>query len=614
MNLPLLTLATATLSAWLRSPPRVDPNDDDGGNEEDNTYGLPKGRPIKKNLIKWFRKQKKQVLGTIETLGVPLSFPSLGDFDHPMGQAMTPILGAYWDEAGQKTMERLGLDPEDWRVTNPHLHQQIQTAAFQFCRETNQTTTMQLNHALAKLREEMTAGLVTEGESVAELTKRVKTVFRGAETWRARRIAQTEASRAVHAAQLEADKQSGVVAGLEWLISADACPLCQQVAAEAKRVQLGQAFAVVGDNPDYSTVRHPPLHPHCACAVTEVLKPEYGGPENPDWAAPVEQPGGDGYGPEGSKTANVPEPEPEKLGQPERRPGAPVLPGRPLLERLDGYEAGDAKLDEILAIARKTEALEAELADNIRDLEAWWQQQIDAGVHEHPDIEAELRDRTDDIQGIREDLRQRRAKSNGKAWDAIATKTRAAWTMDAKNLDEPGQRSATLGLSWLNRLLTPRDEAEKTIKTDWALIPAHLAQRGFYFEGRIHLPANENIQTAVHELGHMMEHSLAGALEAEQQFWRHRVGQASPVKLREIAPASGYGEDEEGYEDGWRRFFGDRARSAYAGKIYGTPEHYQGGEVLSMGLEALYRDPIKFAQADPEWCKFILGILDGSLR
>lgn len=108
--------------------------------------------------------------------------------------------------------------------------------------------------------------------------------------WKAEQIAVTEASRAVHLAQIEADRQSGVVAGLELLLSADACELCRRVYNEARRVRLGQAFATIGTNPDYSTIHAPPIHPHCQCSMIEVLKPEYGGPADVQWAPTLDQP------------------------------------------------------------------------------------------------------------------------------------------------------------------------------------------------------------------------------------------------------------------------------------------------------------------------------------
>ena len=33
-----------------------------------------------------------------------------------------------------------------------------------------------------------------------------------------------------------------------------------------------------------------------------------------------------------------------------------------------------------------------------------------------------------------------------------------------------------------------------------------------------------------------------------------------------------------------------------------------------MGLQRLYEDPAGFAHSDPEYTKFLLGILDGALR
>lgn len=61
-------------------------------------------------------------------------------------------------------------------------------------------------------------------------------------------------------------------------------------------------------------------------------------------------------------------------------------------------------------------------------------------------------------------------------------------------------------------------------------------------------------------------------------------------------------------EDKYGAAFGDA--KWYVGK------HYPSGdtEILSMGLEKLYDSPLDFAEKDPEFFKFLLGILDGSLR
>jgi hypothetical protein len=159
----------------------------------------------------------------------------------------------------------------------------------------------------------------------------VKAVFTEAETWRARRIAATEAARAFHAAGELSAIESGVVAGWQWLVSADACPMCLMVAAEARTAKLHQAFAVVGDHPDYSQVRFPPLHPHCQCSVVPILLPEYGGPPAVAWGPTLVNPKpGKVYVPPEGVTVPIPEP---------AKPWPRVLPG---LDLSDDAPAGPA--------------------------------------------------------------------------------------------------------------------------------------------------------------------------------------------------------------------------------------------------------------------------------
>ena len=66
---------------------------------------------------------------------------------------------------------------------------------------------------------------------------------------------------------------------------------------------------------------------------------------------------------------------------------------------------------------------------------------------------------------------------------------------------------------------------------------------------------------------------------------------------------------ERGRKDRFDAFF-DQREAYYCGKDYGP----RATEIISMGLEALYVDAIGFARKDPEYCKFILGVLSGALR
>lgn len=282
--------------ATLHGLPCLGLKDDEGGlgagREAENTYGLPAGLPIRRRLLHWFRRQLRRVLGTLSEIGVgiPLFFPALSDYDDPMTSAMTPIIGSYWDRAGKAVRARLGLDPREWRVTDPHLRDKIRGAAYDFCRATNASTSMGLNDALDKLRQEMAEGQVEQGEALPKLRKRVAGVFDLAAKYRSQRIAATEASRASHAAGYQSAVESGVVVGVKWLLSGDACELCHLIANEVGSIPLGGRFAVIGDNPTYQDIRHPPAHPNCRCSMTYVLSPKYGGPQDPEFGSTLVQP------------------------------------------------------------------------------------------------------------------------------------------------------------------------------------------------------------------------------------------------------------------------------------------------------------------------------------
>lgn len=282
MNARVLGFAAdvADLGAMvLKMAPRPDQPD------HSNPYRLPAGRPIDRLLAKWFRRQLKWMLGTLPTIGAPLprTLPTVTDWTDPMARAMTPLLSAYWDEGGKATRARLGLDPDGWRVADPHLRKMVWQAAYNFCDATNRTTDDEMGTALHALHEEFTEGLVERGETLPELTGRVKSVFRRAERYRAERIAATEASRAVHAAGYQSAAESGVAVGAKWLASADCCEKCQEVAERVNQVRLGERFAVSGKNPTYRDVYHPPLHPNCSCSINYVLDENYGGPAEPQW-------------------------------------------------------------------------------------------------------------------------------------------------------------------------------------------------------------------------------------------------------------------------------------------------------------------------------------------
>jgi hypothetical protein len=165
--------------------------------------------------------------------------------------------------AGAKAViTRVGASADVFAVVEPNIPAAAQKLALRFAESTNATTSLQLNEALAQLRDEITAGLV-EGDTRQELTKRVEAVFDQATKSRAATIAKTEASRAQHTGELMIAKASGVITKKKWLASADACDECLDLAGKDP-IDLDDAFTVT----NYGPVTTPPLHPNCQCSET----------------------------------------------------------------------------------------------------------------------------------------------------------------------------------------------------------------------------------------------------------------------------------------------------------------------------------------------------------
>jgi SPP1 gp7 family putative phage head morphogenesis protein len=99
-----------------------------------------------------------------------------------------------------------------------------------------------------------------EGWSVEELQRRIREKGDISGRTRALLIARTETAAAYSQGSLAAYKASGVVSGVEWLVS-DPCPICAEL--DGKVVKLGDEFA--------PGIDAPPAHPQCTCAIAPVI-------------------------------------------------------------------------------------------------------------------------------------------------------------------------------------------------------------------------------------------------------------------------------------------------------------------------------------------------------
>ncbi len=120
----------------------------------------------------------------------------------------------------------------------------------------------------------------------------------------------------------------------------------------------------------------------------------------------------------------------------------------------------------------------------------------------------------------------------------------------------------------------------------------------------------DTARTVVHELGHFIEEKIPGVSEAALDFLEYRTKGEPLIQLNQKFPYVGYKDWEKGRKDQFDKIF-DEKRAYYVGK------HYNDGkatEIISMGLELLYTDPVGFATKDPEYFTFLVGILRGPLR
>jgi len=137
--------------------------------------------------------------------------------------------------------------------------------------------------------------------------------------------------------------------------------------------------------------------------------------------------------------------------------------------------------------------------------------------------------------------------------------------------------------------------------------------RGKYSAGTIHAP--DRPWTIVHELGHWMEDKVPGVHDQAVAFLVRRTAGEAATRLKTLDPTRGYKSIE--------RATGDKFADPYAGKWYtyrsvgiGRPiptftaltKYVRASEVVSMGLQHLFEDPVGFALRDPDYFDFAYSI------
>lgn len=197
-----------------------------------------------------------------------------------------------------------------------------------------------------------------------------------------------------------------------------------------------------------------------------------------------------------------------------------------------------------------------------------------AEFHPSAELEKSINDGTDFIQSITE----------AGEWNptTIEYKTsltgRAGYGQSQKTLPRPG---------FWNRLLGKKDIVD---------------------ENTMSVADNSQPSTIAHELGHHIDDSKPGVREKVLEFMKYRLGDEQAIDMVTV-PGGETMKGEMVKKNHFDRFF--KGTSAYyVGKDYFDKEGKRyGTEIVSMGVQALYEDPLGFCQKDPEYATFIIGIL-----
>jgi hypothetical protein len=366
----------------------------------------------------------------------------------------------------------------------------------------------------------------------------------------------------------------------------------QQLVHEISRGLVGQA-TIVGSSGVQSMATLAAAIPRAA-GLAEMLK---------GWKR---KGGGEGEGPAGTPVKPKPKPKPKPP------PGnQPVLPGRPIRERLEAWKEGDEHVKALLETdwvlpkdARKAREALDEYTDSLKPGDRRFK-----AVREKI---KELDDRAKLTEGLMYDRANTVRKELAKRLKPVNPPT---WTTDTSGAPLPGTREEiSKGEEFVRGLVDapgPGREIKIVYRAHDGSYRAHAGGSG------VQIARSDQARTVAHEIGHCLEDQLPGIVAVEKEFLAGRAGSETPKRFKELFPDSNYEEHEQGVEDEFGRYFSvaesggrfNKSAARYVGKSY--PDR---SEVLSMGLEALYVDPVGFAQKDPEYFKLIIGLLKGTLR
>ena len=295
------------------------------------------------------------------------------------------------------------------------------------------------------------------------------------------------------------------------------------------------------------------------------------------------------------------------------KPGdAPIDPKLPIGERIEQAKHLDEKIKALVTMQERHNELQKVHEDAKWAVQDYIKQTPeDKALDTNKEFTNKLNELNDASMKALEALNKYRKEARqivAKAIQLPSGTKEIEWNHNTSDLQDPGK----IPVHFAIKFMAGKIAGNTTISLNWkSMSPNDKDQRAFADQSShsIYLGHFSDVDTAVHEWGHHVEFSVPWVRAAAIEFLSHRVGNEPLKKLAEVAPTHGYGKNEDGRKNEFDKAF-NLEHAYYVGKQYANGDT----EIVSMGAQKLYEDPVRFAKNDPEYCKFMLGIFDGSLR